>query len=134
MKWLDTNIIVRYLTGDDPAKAQACLALFQRVQQGDEELASSETIIAEVTYVLTSQYGLAHGEIAARLRPLLALPGLKLTHKRVVQQAMERYADSPRLDFEDALSVEHMARLGIQTIVSNDRDFDRVPEITRQEP
>ncbi len=134
MKWLDTNIILRYLTGDDPAKAQACLALFQRVQRGDEELASTETIIAEVTYVLTTQYKLDHGEIAARVRPLLALPGLKLTHKRVVQQALERYAESPQLDFEDALSVEHMERLGIREIVSYDRDFDRVPDITRQEP
>ena len=134
MKWLDTNIILRYLTGDDPAKAQACLALFQRVQQGDEELATTETIIAEVTYVLTSQYGLDHGEIAARLRPLLALSGLKLAHKRVVQQALERYAEFPRLDFEDALSVEHMDRLGVQEILSYDRDFDRVPDITRHEP
>jgi len=134
MRWLDTNIIVRYLTGDDPIKAQACLALFQRVQQGDEELATSETIIAEVTYVLTSQYQLGHPEIAARLRPLLALGGLKLPAKRVVQHALERYSESPRLDFEDALSVEHMTHLGIQAIVSYDRDFDRVPEIVRQEP
>ena len=134
MRWLDTNIIVRYLTGDDPVKAASCLALFQRVQQGDEELATSETIIAEVTYVLTSQYHLNHAEIAARLRPLLALAGLKLPSKRVVQHALERYSESPRLDFEDALSVEHMKRLGIQAIVSYDRDFDRVPEITRQEP
>lgn len=134
MRWLDTNIIVRYLTEDDPVKARSCLTLFQHVQQGDEELATTETIIAEVTYVLTTQYGLDHGEIAARLRPLLALSGLKLTHKRVVQRAMERYSESPRLDFEDALSVEHMHRLGLQEIVSYDRDFDRVSDIIRQEP
>ena len=134
MRWLDTNIIVRYLTGDDPVKAQACLALFQRVQEGDEELATSETIIAEVTYVLTSQYHLSHPEIAARLRPLLALSGLKLPYKRAVQRALERYRESSRLDFEDALSVEHMERLGIRPIVSYDRNFDRVPEIVRQEP
>ncbi len=60
MRWLDTNIVLRFLTNDDPAKARACLELFQRVQRGDEELATSETIVAEVTYVLTSQYGLSH--------------------------------------------------------------------------
>ena len=134
MNWLDTTIILRYLTGDDSVKAQACLARFQRVPQGQEELATTETIIAEITYVLTSEYQLSHPEIAARLRPLLALRGLKLSDKRVVQRALERYRESSRLDFEDALSVEHMERLGIRPIVSYDRDFDRVPEIVRQEP
>ena len=134
MRWLDTNIVLRFLTNDDPAKARACLELFQRVQRGDEELATSETIVAEVTYVLTSQYGLSHAEIAARLRPLLAMSGLKLPYKRVVQRGLERYATMPQLDFEDAIGVEHMMRLGITEILSYDRDFDRVVEIDRQEP
>jgi predicted nucleic acid-binding protein len=97
-------------------------------------LATSETIVYEVTYVLTSQIGLDHAEIVARLRPLLGLNGLKIPYKRVVQRALERYAESPRLDFEEALSVEHMNRLGIREIVSYVRDFDRASEITRQEP
>ena len=134
MKWLDTNIVLRFLTGDDPVKAAACLTLFQKVQRGEEILFTSDTIIAEVTYVLASQYQLGHPEIAARLQPLLALPGLKLPYKRTVQRALERYAESPRLDFEDALSVEHMGRLGLDVILSYDCDFDRVPDIVRQEP
>ena len=98
------------------------MVLFQRVQQGDEELAITETIIAEVTDVLISHSRLDHGEIAARVRPLLASSGLELTHQRVVQHAMERDATSLRLDFEDAVKVEHLARRGIPEIVSDDRD------------
>lgn len=134
MKWLDANVILCYLTGDDPDNAQACLALLQRVRQGDEELATSATIIAEVTYILSSQYALTHAQIVARLQPLLALRGLKLDRKRIVQRALELYAASPQLDFEDALSLEHMARLGIQEIVSYDRNFERVTGTTRREP
>lgn len=134
MKWLDANIVIGYLTGDEPVKARACLLLLRRVDEGVEELATSEAVIAEITYVLTSQYSLTHAQIASLLQPLLEMSGLKLTHKRVVQQAMERYGESPRLDFEDALSVEHMNRLGIHEIISYDRDFDRILEITRLEP
>ena len=134
MKWLDTNIILRYLTADDPVKAQACLALLERVQHGEDELATAETIIAEVSYVLTSQHQVSHPEITARLRPLLNLAGLKLSHKQVVLRALEVYEEFPRLDFEDALSVAHMERLGVTEIVSYDRDFDRVPGIIRLEP
>ncbi|HET7038045.1 MAG TPA: PIN domain-containing protein [Thermomicrobiaceae bacterium] len=134
MKWLDTNIILRYLTGDDPVKARACLTLFQRVRQGDEELTTSDVIVAEVTYVLTSQYQLDHAEIAARLLPLLVLPGLKLHRKRVVLRALEIYAQYRRLDFEDALSAAQMEHLGVREILSYDTDFDRVPGLIRQEP
>ena len=35
MKFLDTNIILRFLTRDDVAKADACLRLFRQVQLGE---------------------------------------------------------------------------------------------------
>jgi predicted nucleic acid-binding protein len=50
------------MTGDDPAKATACQALFERVRAGTEVVLTSEAIIAEVVYVLSSRaagYGLA---------------------------------------------------------------------------
>lgn len=46
-----------------------------------------------------------------------------------------RYLDEhPFLDFGDALSVAEMVGLGIEEIISYDRDFDRVPRIKRVEP
>ncbi|HLI52312.1 MAG TPA: PIN domain-containing protein [Thermomicrobiaceae bacterium] len=134
MRWLDTNIFLRFLTNDDRAKAAACLALFQQVQRGDEWLTTSESIVAEVTFVLTRQYHLSHSEITARLRPVLSLSGLRISEKHTVLRALEYFGESERLDFEDALSVAHMERLGISEIVSYDRDFDRVSGIVRQEP
>ena len=63
MKFLDTNVILRFLTRDDEEKADACLRLFQRVQRGDEELVTCEAVVSEVVYVLSSAragYGLSH--------------------------------------------------------------------------
>ena len=54
MKFVDTNIFIRYLTRDDESKAQACYKLFQQVREGDEELFTTETVIAEIAYVLSS--------------------------------------------------------------------------------
>lgn len=134
MRWLDTNIILHYLTNNDPLKGAACFDLFQRVGRGEESLATTEAIIAEVTYVLTSQYRLSHSEITSRLQPIVTLRGLRLSEKQTVLRALEYFGASSRLDFEDALSVAHMERLGISEIVSYDRDFDRVTGIVRQEP
>jgi len=137
VRFLDVNVILRYLTRDDEAKAEACYELFQQVQRGDAELATCEAIVAEVIYVLSSPrltYRLNHEEIRARLLPLLTLRGLRLPQKRVCLQALDTYASSPSMDFEDALATAHMEQRGIAEIVSYDRDFDSVPRVRRVEP
>ena len=137
MRFLDTNVVLRYLTGDDPAKAQACYELFQRVQRGDEELFTTESVAAEVAYVLSSPrgpYRLGHAEIASRLHPILALRGVRMPRKQVCLRALDFFARHDALDIEDALALAHMERLGITEIVSYDRDFDDAPGVTRTEP
>ncbi len=137
MRFLDTNIILRYLTRDDEAKAEACYQLFQRVKLGEEELFTCEAIVTEVAYVLSSRrapYRLSHEEVRARLLPILTLRGLRLAQKRLYLRALDLYASSSFLDFEDALAVAHMEHQGVSEIVSYDKDFDRITGLRRVEP
>ena len=137
MKFLDTNVILRYLTSDDEAKAEACYQLFQRVKLGEEELFTCDAVVTEVAYVLSSPrapYRLSHEEVKARLLPILTLRSLRLPQKRVYLRALDLYASAPFLDFEDALAVAHMEHRGLTEIVSYDRDFDRVTGLRRIEP
>lgn len=137
MRFLDTNIILRFLTRDDEEKAQACLALFRRVQRGEEEVTLSEAIVTEVCYVLSSTrhtYRLNREDIRSRLLPLLHLRGLRLRDKRLHLRALDLYVQYPNLDIEDAISVARMEALGITEIYSYDTDFDAIPTITRVEP
>ncbi len=137
MRFLDTNVILRYLTRDDEVKAEACYELFQRVSRGEEELFTCEAIVTEVVYVLSSAragYQLGHEEIRARLLPILTLRGLRIPQKRIYIRALDLYASSNFLDFEDALAVVHMEQQGIEEILTYDRDFDRVDNIVRVEP
>lgn len=136
MRFLDANIILRYLTADVPQKAKRCLSLFQQADEGEIELTTSEAIIAEVVYVLSSPnlYDLAPERIRDLLLPILDLRGLKLpASSRLYHQALELYA-TQGIDFEDALAVAHMRHKGIDEIVSYDQHFDRVKGITRVEP
>ena len=135
MQFVDANILLRYLTRDDPEKAQACLLLFQQAERGEVTLFTTETIIAEIVYVLSSPrlYNLSRPDVRNRLMPLLTLPGLRLPKRSVVLRALELY-ESHNVDFEDALAVAHMEQMGIDEIISYDRDFDRFPQVTRVEP
>ena len=136
MIFVDANVFLRYLTGDDPVKAQACFEFFQRLKRGDEEATTSEAIVAEIVYVLSSPrlYNLTHADVRARLAPVLAPKGLRLRQKNLFLKALDWYAGYQFLDFEDALALAHMEQAGIRELASYDQDFDRIPGIVQREP
>ena len=133
--FLDANVILRYLTKDHAEHSAAAQEVLQQVADGDLLVTTSETIIAEAVYVLSSRglYNLSRPEIRRHLSNILRLQGMILPAKQTCERALEVYA-STSLDFEDALSIAHMETLGITTILSFDRDFDRIPSINREEP
>ena len=135
MPFIDANVFIRYLTRDDPKKAEACFALFQKAKRDEIALVTTEAVIAEVVYVLSSKqlYDLPRGTIRDLLYPLLLLPGLKLAQRKTYLRALDVYA-SYNVDFEDALIVAQMERQKETELYSYDRDFDQVPGITRIEP
>ena len=119
MKYVDTNIFLRYLTKTrgQEAKAQACFALFQQVRKGGLVVTTCEAVICEIFFVLCSprQYNLSHEDAVAHVRPLLTLGNLKLANKRVYLRALDIFAHAPFLDFEDAAIIAHMEQHGIKS-------------------
>lgn len=135
MRFLDTNIFLRYLARDDPEKAEASLILLRRIAAGDEEATTSEVIIAEIFYVLTRGiYRESRSEVAERVKPMLDARGMRLTNRRVLLRAIDVYTQHSFLDFEDALTVAHMEAEGIEELYSYDQGFDRVEGVVRIEP
>ncbi len=134
-EFVDTSVLIRLLTGDDPAKAASSLALFQGARHGEADLVTSETVIAEVVFVLTSPvtYQNPRPVVADALRPVLTNPGLRVEHKTSIMRALDHWQRTT-LDFADCLSAEHVLRQQLAGIYSYDRDFDRIPGLRRLEP
>lgn len=133
--FVDTNVFIRFLSGDDPEKTRRCLELFERAENGEAQLTTSESVIAEIVYVLSSRalYNLPRNEVARLLRPIIGSRGLTLEHKHSFLYAMDLYQDS-KLDFEDCLTVAHARRGQLGGLYSYDRGFDGVPSLKRIEP
>jgi predicted nucleic acid-binding protein len=133
--FLDTDIIVRFVTGDDPVKQAAAAALFQEVQDGAITLRAPDTVIADAVYVLSSPriYQLPRERIRNELATLLRLPHLRIHNRRLVLRALDIYA-ATRLDFGDAMIVAAVERRGGGDLYSYDHDFDTQPGIRRREP
>lgn len=133
--FVDTDVIIRLLTGDDPDKQARAAALFQQVEDGTLTVAAPSTVIADAVYVLASPrlYHLPRNQVAALLTTLVRLRNFRVQNRRAVLGALGAYA-SANLDFGDALIIASMQQSGAEVLYSFDADFDRVSGIIRREP
>jgi len=119
-------------------KGTACRALFERISENQVGAMTSETVVAEIVYVLSSTrgaaYGLSRQDIVGRLRPLVSLKGLSMPVKPELLHALDLYQTHTFLDFADALTVAHASHQGLESITSYDHDFDRIDGVQRVEP
>jgi predicted nucleic acid-binding protein len=132
-RFLDTNLLIRYLTRDDEQKARRALVLLQRLERGDERVRSTVVVIFETVFTLQRYYKVAKPRIRELMRPLIALRGLHLPNKGLLVRALDVYVEH-NISFADAYHAADMASRGEVEIYSWDTDFDRIPGVTRVEP
>ncbi len=127
--FVDTNILIRHLTGDPAdmaARATAFLA-------GANELLLADLIVAETIYVLESFYQAPRSQVADAMRSLLAMDSVVAVDPALLLRAVEVY-EMDRLDFAEAYLVAQAESTGVRDIASFDKAIDRVKTIRRIEP
>ncbi len=129
---LDTNLVVRFLTGDHPTMSAAAASLFEECAAGRVDLLLEPTIVAEAVFVLTGFYQRPRAEVADALRDLITGCRLRVPNQQVILNALERFKGTP-VDFPDALVAAFAVQEGIP-VASFDRDFDRFKDLRRFEP
>lgn len=126
---LDTNVLVRHLTWDPPAQGKRATTFLSC----SHELVLADVVIAEAIFVLESLYGRRPAEIALLVRSMLALPSIMVVDLDLILRALQHY-ESARVDFADAY-VGALAELsGWPTVISFDRDIDKMKTVKRVEP
>lgn len=133
VRFLDTNILLRYLTRDDPARAAAALALLIRVEEGQERVITSPLVIFETVFTLQKRYHVSKQDIRQALTDLISMRGLQIPNKALRIEALNLFA-TQNLPFVDAYNAVYMRSRGLNEIYSWDGDFDRITGITRVEP
>lgn len=127
--FVDTNIVVRHLTGDPPEMAIRAT----RFLSSERELLVTDLVAAETVYVLESFYEAPRHQVAEALRSLLAFDSIVVVDPALLRRATEVY-ETDRLDFAEAYLVACAETTGVGRIVSFDRDVDRVDTVERVEP
>lgn len=99
--FLDTSVVVRYLTDDPPEMAaRAALLIDSRTS-----LAITDLVIVESGYVLTTDYGIDRSEVAEALAALMLRSNIECPQLSIplVVRALQLAGGSKRVSFADAL-------------------------------
>ena len=127
--FVDTNVVVRHLTGDPAAMAERATAFLA----AEPELYLADLVVAETVYVLESFYKAPRDQVAEAMRSLVALRSVITVDPSLLLRAIEVY-EVHRLDFAEAYLVACAESTGIGRVASFDQAIDRVTTIERIEP
>ncbi len=127
--FVDTNVIVRHLTGDPAPLAERAT----RYLASAEVLYVADLIVAETVYVLESFYKAPRAPVADAMRSLVAMPSVVTVDPSLLLRALEVY-ESDRLDFAEAYLVACAESTGVNRVASFDKAIDRVGTVERVEP
>lgn len=127
--FVDTNILIRHLTGDPPDMARKATAFLAQA----DELLLPDVIVAETVYVLESFYEVPIEEVARLVRSVVAFDPIKVLDPALLLRSLEVY-ETHQIDYAEAYLVASAEATGVDDIASFDRTIDRVPTINRIEP
>jgi predicted nucleic-acid-binding protein len=122
---LDTNILVRYITGDDPVQSPKASAIIERLTESSQGFISV-IVMAELAWVLERAYGLNNVEIAGSIERMLQAGPLRIEREQEVFSAMIALKDG-RGSFADALIGALGVRAGCKHTLTFDRKASRLP-------
>ena len=132
--FIDTAILVRYLTRDVEPLATQAAALVSAIEQEEIAAEISVTVILETIFAMTTQYRADRAMLADSLTSLLALDGLHLPDKRHVIAAVQLWGRVRRLSFPDAFHLVLASHSVHKRIASFDKGMSYVlPSVTRIE-
>lgn len=127
MRGLDTNVLVRFLVGDDADQASRAARLFARATAEGERLLVAQIVVCELVWVLGYAYDKSRDEIAAGLDALLRTRQLVFEDGDQIRSALERFAAGDG-DLADWLIWERSRAAGAERVFTFDSRLLRSPE------
>lgn len=126
---LDTNVLVRYLVGDDPEQHEHARALIEDELTPEDPGLVHPVALCELVWVLRQVYNVPKLEVVQALRLVLSVRALRVLDEPSVRDALALYG-AHAADFADALlSVQYQA--AGTGLVTFDKGASRLPGATR---
>ena len=125
MRAVDTNVLLRLITRDDPQQSAAAESF---VAKGSWV---SHLVLAQAVWVLESVYGLDSARRATAGEMLLSHQSLTLQDPELVAAALEHFRRKPSLGFSDCLILEIARKSGHLPLGTFDRSLAKLDGVER---
>ena len=120
MRAVDTNVLVRLMTRDDPRQATAA----EEFVQGGAWV--SHLVLMEATWVLATVYDVGPQDIAVAVDMLLNHNDLTVQDADVAALALQQFQEKPALGFSDCLVLEVARKAGHLPLGTFDRNLGKL--------
>ncbi len=131
----DANVFLRFLRNDHPKHSPAAKEVIQQAAAGEVILRVPEIVVADIFYTLTApMMKIPRATAARQLAALLQQPGIDVENRKQVLDTLN-HCETRNIDYGDAALIV-LAQSTVQPlpILSYDRDFGKVPEISAFSP
>ena len=120
MKYIDTNVLVRVITGDDKVLAEKAIAQIESGAQNEFNIL--DAVVVELCFVLEfHDYKMLRNDIVEAIEALIAVPQISVTDNTI--KALKLYKDHPKLDYADCLLFVMGGKSGVLTF---DNDLRKI--------
>ena len=127
MAAVDTNVIIRYLVGDDAEQAEAARVLLEGFTPEEPAFICREVML-EVAWVLERSYHFPRSRVAEALMDLTASDSLRVENSDDVAAAAHFYRRQGS-GFSDLLVLSAAERAGATPLYTFDRRLARMEEV-----
>jgi predicted nucleic-acid-binding protein len=117
---LDTNLLIRYLTQDDPAQSRKAAAVVEQALSGGSSLFINHIVLCEVIWVLDRAYGFTRNTLGDVLENILQGKQFEIEDKPTAWQALNDFKAS-KADYADCLIGAKNRKAGCTTTLTLDR-------------
>ncbi|MBT9588799.1 type II toxin-antitoxin system VapC family toxin [bacterium] len=129
MHGLDTNILVRYLTQDDPSQSKLATCLMEESLTPERPGYINNVVLCELIWVLEDCYGQSRSELLGVLNQLLKVVELRFENADAVRLAVADFREG-KADFSDNLIARVNAVGGCQKTYTFDKKASNEPGFT----
>ena len=126
MRGIDTNILVRLITADDPTQLLAVERLMEKVEAEDGQLHIDSVTLCELAWVLRSRYQMNREQISSALESLLNVTILEIQDRDLVEKALHDFRTG-LAGFPDYLIGWHNQKAGCTETLTFDRTLASYP-------
>ena len=124
MKAIDTNVLIRFLIGDDKRQAKKVYTIFKKAESEKKQLFVPLLVVLEMIWVLESVYEISRTEILDSISDLLLMPILKFDQQSALQQLIYS-AQGNKYDLSDLLIAHSAQTNGCEVVVTFDKKASR---------